>query len=286
MVSGIGYGSVRGHIGIDTAQRNAAGLRCYCIQTNPGIVYPMRFSRLAPAALFLTALAAPSQAQGSGSGYLFGAPDVRLSFHAGYAHANAKSEVFDFVIQNLTLNRGSFSGPNIGGDLSIRVAPRLDLSIGVDYSAAVKNSDDRVFIDNNNLPIEQTTSFRRAPLMANALVYLAPRGRSVGTLAWIPARVVPWIGAGAGTMWYRFQQQGDFVDYQTLNVFNATLQSSGWTPAFQGLGGVDVTLSPRVGFTADARYLWAKADLSNDFRNFDRIDLSGITGSLGFAIRL
>lgn len=246
----------------------------------------MRISRLVPLVLLLAALPASARAQGSGNGYLFGAPDVQLSFHAGYAHANAKSELFDFVIQNLTVERGSFSGPSLGGELAVRVAPRLDLSFGADYSAAVKNSADRRYVDNNNLPIEQTTSFRRAPLMANAVVYLAPRGRSVGTLAWIPARVVPWIGAGAGTMWYRFQQQGDFVDYQTLNVFNATLQSSGWTPAFQGLGGVNVTLSPRFGFTADARYLWAKANLSSDFRNFDRIDLSGITGSLGFAIRL
>jgi hypothetical protein len=246
----------------------------------------MRLPRLAALTTLLAGLAAPLHAQ-SGNGYLFGAPDARLSFHAGYAHANAKSDVFDFVIQNLTLDRSSFSGPSIGGDLAITLAPRLDLSFGVDYSAAVRNSEDRGFLDNNNLPIEQTTSFRRLPLMANAILYLAPRGRSVGTLAWIPARVVPWVGAGGGTMWYRFQQEGDFVDYQTLNVFSAKLESSGWAPAVQGLGGVDVTLSPRFGFTADARYTWAKGTLSSDFRNFDqKIDLSGVTGALGFTIRL
>jgi hypothetical protein len=246
----------------------------------------MRLSHLAPLSLLLAGFAVPAQGQGSGNGYLFGRPDVRFSLHAGYAHANAKSELFDFVIENLTVERGAFSGPSLGGDFAVRLAPRLDLSFGVDYSAAVKNSDDRRYEDNNNLPIEQTTSFRRVPLMANAMLYLASRGRSVGTLAWIPARVVPWVGAGAGTMWYRFQQEGDFVDYQTLNVFSTRLQSSGWAPAVQGLGGVDVTISPRLGFTADARYLWAKADLSSDFRGFDRIDLSGITGSFGLTIRL
>jgi hypothetical protein len=246
----------------------------------------MRRLQLAPLAVLLAGLAVPVQAQRTGNGYLFGEPDIRFSVHAGYAHANAKSEVFDFVINNLTVDRSSFSGPSVGGDFAIRLAPRLDLSFGVDYSAAVKNSQDRVYVDNNNLPVEQTTSFRRAPVMANAVLYLAPRGRSVGSLAYIPARVVPWIGAGAGTMWYRFQQQGDFVDYQTLNVFTTSLQSSGWAPAFQGLGGVDVAISPRFGVTADARYVWAKANLSSDFRNFDRIDLSGITGSLGFTFRL
>ena len=246
----------------------------------------VKLLRRAALSTLLVGSAVPLHAQGSGTGYLFGAPNARLTVHAGYAHANANSDLFDFVTTNLTLNKSSFSGPSIGADLGVTVAPRLELSVSVDYSAAVRNSDDRVYQDNNNLPIEQTTSFRRVPLMANAILYLAPRGRSVGKLAWIPATVVPWVGAGGGTMWYRFQQEGDFVDYRTLNVFHSKLESSGWAPAFQGMGGVDVTLSPRFAFTADARYMWAKGTLSRDFTGFDRIDLSGITVALGFTVRL
>lgn len=245
----------------------------------------MTMPRTAPLALLLVALAAPLGAQ-SGNGYLFGAPDARLSVHAGYARAFARSEVFDFVIGNLTLERGAFSGPSVGGEFALSVAPRLDVALNLDYSSAIAQSEDRGYLDNNNLPIEQSTSFRRMPLTANARLYLVPRGRAVGSLAWIPARVVPWVGAGGGALWYRFRQEGDFVDYRTLNVFAAKLESSGWTPAVNGLGGVDVTLSPRVAMTADARYTWAKAALSRDFSNFDRIDLSGVTAALGFTIRL
>jgi hypothetical protein len=245
-----------------------------------------RSGSLAALAALLSGLALPLHAQ-SGDGYLFGAPDARLNFRAGYAHANARSDVFDFVIQNLTLDRRSFSGPSMGGDLAITLAPRLDLSFSADYAAATRNSEDRRYLDNNNLPIQQTTSFRRVPVTANAILYLASRGQSIGKLAWIPAKVVPWIGAGGGTMWYRLQQEGDFVDYQTLKVFTTKLESSGWTPEWQGLGGVDLTLTPRVAVTADARYTWAKAALSRDFRNFnDKIDLSGVTATLGFTIRL
>jgi hypothetical protein len=246
----------------------------------------MRISRVV-AIIVLAATAAPLGAQRSGNGYLFGAPDARLSLHAGYARANAQSDLFDFVIDNLTLERSAFSGPSIGVDLSVTLAPRVDLAFGADYSAAVRNSEDRRFAEGaDNLPIQQTTSFRRVPLTANAIFYLAPRGRSIGKLAWIPAKIVPWIGAGGGTMWYRFQQEGDFVDYQTLNIFPAKLESSGWAPMVQGLGGVDVTLTPRVAFTLDGRYTWAKGTLSSDFTDFAKIDLSGITGSLGFTVRL
>lgn len=246
----------------------------------------MQMSRIAVVSALVAGLAASLQGQATGSGYLFGAPDARLSIRAGYAHANAGSDVFTDATTFLTLSKRSFSGPSIGGDLSFIVAPRLDLTFSGDYSATVKESEDREYIDNNDLPIVQTTSFRRAPLTANAVLYLASRGRSVGTLAWIPARVVPWVGAGGGTMWYRFRQEGDFVDYRTLNVFSATLESSGWAPAFQALGGVDVTMSPRFAFTVDLRSTWAKAELSRDYTGYEKIDLSGVTGALGVTLRL
>lgn len=246
----------------------------------------MRIARSASLAALLALVAVPLRAQDHGNGYRFGAPDARVTIHAGYAHAFANSDVFDDAIKFLTLERSSFSGPDIGGDLSISVAPRLDLSFTADYSAAVRESEDRGYLDNNNLPIRQTTSFRRAPFLANATLYLTPRGRSVGKLAWIPARIVPWIGAGGGTTWYRFMQEGDFVDYQTLNVFTAAVASSGWAATAQASAGLDISLTPSVALTADVRRYWASAKPSNDFRTYDRIDLSGVTGALGLTLRL
>ena len=234
----------------------------------------------------LVALAAPLQAQSAGHGYLFGAPDVRFAIRGGYAYATAGSDVFEDATRFLTLEKSDFSGPSLGGEIALAITPRFDLSFNADYSAAVSESEDREYYDNNQLPIVQTTSFRRVPLTANAILALRPRGRSIGSLAWIPTRVVPWIGAGGGAMWYRFQQEGDFVDYQTLNVITRTVESSGWAPALQALGGVDVTLSPRIGFTADVRGTWARAELSRDFSGFEKIDLSGVTGALGFTFRM
>ena len=246
----------------------------------------MVMTRIALLAAALAGLATPLRGQSAGNGYLFGAPNARLGIRAGYARATAGSDVFTDATTFLTLEKKDFSGPSIGGDISIAITPSFDLLLSADYAAAVRESEDREYYDNNQLPIVQTTSFRRAPLMANAVISLRPRGRSIGSLAWIPTKVVPWIGAGGGGMWYRFRQEGDFVDYQTLNVFTTTLESSGWAPALQALGGVDVTLSPRIGFTADVRGTWARAELSSDYSGYEKIDLSGVTGTLGFTFRM
>jgi hypothetical protein len=238
------------------------------------------------AAALALGLTLPAQAQHGGDGYLFHAPSVRLSIRGGYDHANANSDVFDQAVQDLSLNKSDFSGLTFGGEIAFALGSRMDLSIDGGYSRANKGSDFRHFEDNNNLPIEQTTTFERAPLMGNLRFYLTPTGRQVGRLAWIPNKVVPWVGAGAGTMWYRFRQQGDFVDFQTSNVFTSSFSSTGWTPAAQGMGGVDVSITPLIALRGEGRYVWAKAPLGRDFSGFNRIDLSGVQGTLGLTFRL
>ncbi|MEO5814511.1 MAG: hypothetical protein ABIT20_04440 [Gemmatimonadaceae bacterium] len=241
---------------------------------------------LAVATALALGLALPAYAQHGGDGYLFHAPNVRFSLRGGYDHANANSELFDQAVKDLSLNKSDFSGLTLGTEIAFALGSRVDLSLDVGYSRAQKGSDFRHFEDNNNLPIEQTTTFQRVPVMGNLRFYLSPPGRTVGRLAWIPSKVVPWVGAGAGTMWYRFEQAGDFVDFQTSNVFTSTFQSSGWTPAVQGMGGVDISITPLLALRGEGRYVWAKAPLGRDFSGFNRIDLSGVQGTLGLTFRL
>lgn len=246
-----------------------------------------RSTIIALGALFALGLAAPLHAQRSGDGYLFREPEGRLSIRVGYDHANAGSDVFAQSIDMLTINKRDFSGLTLGAEAGFPLSSRLDLSIDVGFSRAGRGSEFRHFIDNNNLPIEQTTTFDRVPVTANLRFYLTEPGRSIGKLAWIPKKVVPWIGAGGGMMWYRFRQLGDFVDSTTFKVFTADLNSSGWTGTAQGMGGADISLSPHVALRADVRYVWAKAQLDSPaFSGFDRIDLSGVQGTLGLTYRL
>jgi opacity protein-like surface antigen len=228
----------------------------------------------------------PARAQHAGDGFLFHAPQARISIRGGYDHANAHSDVFDDAVNLLTLKRSDFSGLTVGADVAFALTSRVDLSLDVGYSGTNKASEDRQFIDNNNLPVQQTTSFKRVPLTANLRYYLTPPGRTVGRLAWIPSKVVPWVGAGAGMMWYRFQQEGDFVDYQTLNIFPSTVSSSDWTPTVQGMAGLDISLTPLMALRLDSRYVWARAPLGQDFVGYNRIDLSGVQATLGLTFRL
>jgi len=229
-------------------------------------------------------------AQLAGNGYLFHAPYVTFGLRGGYSAATAGSDVFDDVTSQLTLNKRDFGSLTVGGDIAFRVTSQVDLTLDAGYSRASHKSEFRDFVDNNNLPIEQTTTFERIPLTANLKVHLAPTGRSIGHLAWIPSKVVPYVGGGVGMMSYRFRQQGDFVDFNTNNVFNSTVdtQDDGrdWAFVQQVMAGVDYNFSPMFGVTLDARYLHGRGDLGTAFSGYDKIDLSGASASVGISVRL
>ena len=245
-----------------------------------------RTATLALGALLAVGAATPLHAQRSGNGYLFGEPEARLTLRGGYAHATAGSDVFAQSIDLLTINKSDFSGLTMGAEAGVAFTSRLELSLDASFSHAAKGSEFRHFVDNNDKPIEQRTTFDRVPLTANLRFYLTEPGRSIGKLAWIPSKFVPWVGAGGGMMYYHFAQVGDFVNFKNGNVFPSNLDSSDWTGMVQGMAGADITLSPHVALRADARYLWAKAPLGPSFSGFDRIDLSGVQGTLGLTYRL
>ncbi len=234
----------------------------------------------------LTCIVQPAQAQSAGDGFLFQEPIGSLTLRGGYSRATAGGDLFSDITNRLTLGRGDFNGPTVGADLAIRVAPQLDVVLGSSYTSTSAASEFRHLVDQNNAAITQTTSLKRVPVMASVLAYLTPRGRSVGRYAWVPARFVPYVGAGGGAVWYRFQQQGDFVDSNTNAVFSDDLASSQWSPAAQAFAGIDYSVSPHVALTGEGKYLFARGTLNQRFSNFDSIDLSGLSATLGIKLRL
>lgn len=245
-----------------------------------------RRSPLGCLALALLLAGAPGAALAQApSDFLLRTPRVSLGLRAGYAMAMASSEVFDFTRDELTLSRSDFDAPAWGGQLAVRLAPRVDLALDVSVASARRGSEFRDWVDTNDLPIEQTTEFRRVPVTLGVKAYLRDRGRAVGRFAWIPTTWAPYVGVAAGAVWYRFDQDGDFVDYETLDIFTDRFTSEGNAPTVHVYGGADWSLSPGLFLTAEARYQWARADMGADFVDFDPMDLSGLVGTVGISVR-
>jgi hypothetical protein len=227
---------------------------------------------------------AVAEAQNAPPDFLFGRPEGSIGIRGSWVFARAGSDWFDFVTDQLTVETKDFNAPGVAGDIGFNITPRLDAVAGVEFSQAKKVSEYRRFVDNNRLPINQTTRLRMANLTGSVKVALIERGRGISRLAWVPTDIVPFVGAGAGALWYGLDQSGDFVDFADRSVFGGTFQSRGWTPSAHVFGGVDVRVMRRAFVTIDGRYQWAAATLGSTWVDFDPIDLAGFRLSVGMSL--
>jgi hypothetical protein len=241
--------------------------------SRPAIVLALAFVALCPA----RAGAQPSP------DFLFGSPKGMIGLRSGWVFASAKSDLFTFVERHLTVERKDFNAPAIGVDVEVAMAPRLSAVVGFDFARASKNSEYRDFVDNQRLPITQTTRLIETNISGGLKFAVTPRGREISSRAWIPAAATPYVGAGAGLLRYEFLQFGDFIDVDSADsaIFTDTFRSSGWAPSAHVFGGVDVRVYKRLYLSGEGRYLWSSGSLDRDFIDFDPIDLAGFKATAG-----
>ena len=220
-----------------------------------------------------------------GDGFLFGPPQFTLVLHGGWAHANAESQIFDFVIGQHTLERNDFSSPVGGVSASLRLSDHLDLTAGAMISRSRHRSEFREFIGSDDLPIEQETEFVRVPLTLSLKAYVLPRGTRISRLSWIPGRWTPYVGVGGGVTAYQFRQEGEFVEFETDDIFFDEFRDDGAAPTLHAMAGADITLTTTLFLNLEGRYTWARAEMGRDYVGFDDIDLSGFQATVGLGFR-
>lgn len=242
--------------------------------------------RLLLACVAMIPAALSAQPRG-GDGYLFRQPSATFSIRLGAGQPSASSDIFDFVSKELTVGRSDFLGMAFMADVSVPLSQRVELQFSGGTSARRADSEYRGFVDNNELPIQQQTSFRRVPLAVGLKWNLLPAGRQISRLAWVPSRVVPYIAAGGGTSYYQFRQSGDFIDFdsESQDVFTDKLNASGWGALGYGAAGATFNVSRSVGLITEVRYDMSNASLRGDFQGFDPISLSGVGVTVGLQFR-
>lgn len=236
----------------------------------------------------LLAGAGPAHAQ---DGFLFQRPQGQITVKGGALLHRAQSELFDFMVDTLTLQRSDFRGPWLGAELALLAGPHLDLVLGLAVSQTDTRSEFRRWEGADGLPIEQVTRLRTVPLTFSARYHPMPRGRRLSSLAWLPNRLSPYVAGGAGVTWYRLMQEGEFVggpvgdDPDERRIFRDRFESRDHGITGHLGAGLDYWFTPRIGLNTEVRYTMGSAPVSGAFQGWDNIDLSGIKGAVGLSFR-
>lgn len=237
-------------------------------------------------ALLLAVMPAVLAAQGERErGYIIGGNPVSLTLFGGLAMPGAEGDLWGFTFDELTLQRRDFNALDNGLDLAIRLSDHFDLVVAYAASSQSKRSEFRDYVDQDDQPIEQTTRFDRRPLSAGIRYHLRSRGRMIGSYAYVPEPFVPFIGVGVGRMSYTFRQSGDFVDEATMEIFRDQFTAKGRAAFAQVSAGAAWTIAPSFALTGEVKYLRASGSGNPSFEGFDRLDLSGVSTTLGLTIR-
>lgn len=242
-------------------------------------------------ALLLLASSVPAPVYAQGRDFLFGTPRVTFTVRAGLHMPRAGSSdspesLWDRTRTDLTVDTRDLAGASIGGDLAVRATTRLDVLLSLGYTNARTRSEFRDWVDQDDLPIEQTTEFSIRPITVGVKAYLKDRGRAIGRFAWIPETWNPYVGVAGGIVSYRFVQHGDFIDFETLEIFGDRFYSRDRGATIHLFSGMDVAVNGRILFVGEAKYGFASAPLSADFVGFPDLDLAGLQVTFGMGFRL
>jgi opacity protein-like surface antigen len=231
--------------------------------------------------------------------FRFEAPRVSLGLRGGWAFNRAEGEIYDFLTDQLTLEKSDFNAPAGAIDFSLRLTSWMDAVFGVEYTGRETSSEDCCFTDVLGNPIEQDTRLTQVPLTFSLKLYPIGRGRQVGQYAWIRKSVVPYVGGGIGPTWYELKQKGEFVhvtdpddpgdDFcqgEAACIFEDVFTSDDWTFAQHAFLGVDIKITRNLGLILEGRYYWADADVEGDYIGFDPIDLDGARVMIGINWKL
>jgi hypothetical protein len=128
-------------------------------------------------------------------------------------------------------------------------------------------------VDESGFEIEQQLRLRVVPV--TGLVRFLPFGRA--------GDVQPYVGAGVSLLNYQYTESGDFVDGDTLDVFEDRFHASGATVGGLPLGGVRFPLGGDIyAFNIEGRYQYGTGETGGVDEGFlaDKIDLGA--GQLNF----
>ena len=120
------------------------------------------------------------------SDFMLGRPRVFVTFDSGFLFANTGSDLYDFITSQLTIDKKSFNTPVLGGRLGVSITPRVDVMVGLEFGKSNTASEYRDFVDNQLLPIAQTTTRSEYNVTGSVRWALLPSGRRISRFAWVP----------------------------------------------------------------------------------------------------
>jgi hypothetical protein len=202
--------------------------------------------------------------------------DLRVGAFFPRADSGAPNDIFRDNSELFTVSSSDWTNAIGGAQYNVALHRFVEVGLSLDYYSRENFTSYRDFVRPDDSEITQTLRYELMPL--GVTVRLIPTSRS--------AKIAPFVGVGGDVIFWKYEEWGDFVDFGSPRrpIDYDSFLSEGADVGFHVTGGVRFALGDDFAVVGEARYMWAEADMGDDFYQ-NRIDLSGLSVTLGFNIR-
>jgi len=184
----------------------------------------------------------------------------------------------DVVVENLGLfafTVDDFRGGSVGAEWLVETGDFLEVGVGVGFYRKTVLSVYNDFVNDDGTEIPQDFKLRVTPITASIRFFPFS----------LEQPVQPYGGVGIGFFNWRYSEVGEFIDFNTFDVFRDRFVASGNDAGLVYLAGIRFQMNERFGIGGEVRYQGVTGVVGIDHGFLDeRIDLGGLTSSLTVSI--
>lgn len=237
------------------------------------------------AVMFIVALLGGLNLEARSYGYRDKNDNFDMSFKLGYYIVDGNSDLWDYNSELYFFEKDDLNSFIGSFGLNFHISNNFTISIeaGASYAHTVTEYAD--YVDEDGYPIETDIELSIVPLEVSLKIAPFGRGQYSGRFSTYDRNsFIPYIGAGVGAYFYYYAEWGDYIDFDAGEIIYAEFESYDVGVGYFVLVGFEVPMGHDMGFVAEYKRTWAKAELSRDFQGFEDLDLGGQTIYVGFTM--
>ena len=203
-----------------------------------------------------------------------------LSAYGGFRVFQFDSGLFGDNEVDFGITDGDFNGGRFGVEVDYALLPKLDISIGFGNASAETRASYLDFTYDDGGEIEHAASVSTTELTLGARFRLL---RS-------PAPFRPYLVAGVSGIFYRYLEDGEFINFETFDIYYDAYEERSFLPGFFAGVGADFRViqlpdGRQVDLFGEFRYARSQGEHADDFGGFGDLTVGRSGGLFGVRIR-
>ena len=199
-------------------------------------------------------------------------PAQQINVKLGLFTPFQASDLWEDNLNNLSFDKQDFNGMSFAVEYQQQVHNHF--SFYIEGSSYTRN----VFADYRDYEYEDgSLIMQNMDLSITAI----ETGIKINILPY-RSKFSPFVGLGAGLYLWHYEQSGDFIDFNTMDIYEGLADQDAVALGFHVKWGLSLRISRGLGLIVEAKVHWAKGELGQYFEGFEPFDLGALSLLAGF----